>query len=185
MSRYLNTNLVRSLIIALLFAAAPALVADDAPGTLEFKAHNQIYNAQGSFKKWHFTKVDIPDGDFEKATVEFEVDLGSVWEKAADLISHLLTPDFLDVKKYTTATVKIDRAEKTGDDTYEAVATVSLHGVTVEVPIEFKVVGSSPLEIEGTATLSRTAFDVGEPYQAGNDKSILDGVAITLKAKVQ
>ena len=181
-----SVALVTLLLLALL---APQLMAGDghgeAPGELSFKAHNGIYNASGKFNSWHLTEVDIPDGDLEKGTVAFEVDLASVWEKAADLAAHLRNADFFDVDKFATAKVKIAGAKKTGDNTYNAVATVELHGHTGETPVEFKVVGTSPLKIEGTATLSRTAFGIGQPYEEGNDRSIVDDVSISLSATLE
>ena len=165
---------------------APLLIAsEDAPGLLEFKAHNKIYDAQGTFKQWRFTRVDIPEGDLEKGSVEFEVDLASVWEKTAQLADHLRTADFFDVAKYSKATVKIDRAKKTGEKTYEAVATVDLHGHSGEVPVTFEVVNASPLEIKGSATLDRTAFGIGGPYTPDNERSIVEGIEIILAAKVE
>ncbi len=151
------------------------------PGTLSFKAHNQIYNANGTFKKWRLTRVDIPDGDFLKGSVEFEVDLASVWEKAGKLADHLRTADFFDVAKYTTATVKIDRAKSTGENTYEAMAAVNLHGHDADVPVKFKVLSESPLQIEGSATLSRTSFGIGRPHAPGNERSIVEEVEILME----
>ncbi len=173
---------VLALSITLLAVGRSELGAgEEAPGTLSFKAHNQIYNANGSFKKWRLTEVDIPDGDLLKGSVEFEVDLASVWEKASKLAEHLRTADFFDVAKYTTATVRIDRAKSTGENTYEAVASVHLHGYDAEVPVTFKVVSESPLQIEGSATLSRTAFGIGQPYKSDNERSIVEEVEILLE----
>lgn len=170
--------------VACLALLSPQLVAEDAgaPGELSFKAHNGMYRAEGSFKKWHFTEVNIPDGNLEQGTVAFEIDLVSVWEKAEKLAAHLRNADFFDVDKYATATVKIDQVKKTGDGAYEGVATVDLHGHTGEVPVTFEVVNESPLEIRGRATLNRVAFGIGQPYEEGNDRSIVEDVAISLSA---
>ena len=167
-----------------LLSLAPLTVAGDseAPGVLGFKASNKMYSADGKFSKWHFTQIDIPDGDIEKGTVEFEVDLASVWEKTDALAEHLRQADFFDVAKFSTATVKIHGAQKTGEDTYDATATVDFHGHTNDVPVSFKVVGTEPLQIEGTATLQRTAFGIGGEYDPSNERSITDDVAITLNA---
>ncbi len=174
--------LVVAVSLALLAVGQSGLGAEeDAPGTLSFKAHNQIYNADGTFKKWRLTKVDIPDGDLLKGSVEFEVDLASVWEKAADLADHLRTADFFDVAKYTTATVKIDRAKSTGENTYEAMAAVNLHGHDADVPVIFKVVSESPLQIEGSATLSRTSFGIGRPHAPDNERSIAEEIEIQME----
>jgi polyisoprenoid-binding protein YceI len=187
-----KTNWTRTLMLLTLVALTAGLalssVADHheskAPGTLEFKANNNMYSAHGKFERWHFTKVDIPDGDLTQGTVEFEVALASVWEKAEKLADHLRTADFFDVDKFGTATVKVHSAEKIGDNTYSAVATVSLHGHTNDVPAEFTVTGTDPLTIEGTATLDRVAFGIGGEYDPSNDRSIVQGVAIMLNATV-
>ena len=185
-----QSTVLRSLEIltlcALTLGAALASIAEgDAPGTLEFKANNKIYNAHGKFERWEITNVDLPDGDLEKGSVEFVVDLASVWENASALADHLRTADFFDVEKFGQATVKVHSAEKTGDNTYSAIATVDFHGHTNDVPAEFTVVGTDPLEIEGTATLDRTAFGIGGPYDPSNERSIVDGVAIMINATLE
>lgn len=179
-----RSALTLALLAALALCFAPLTVAGDAeaPGVLSFKASNKMYSADGKFQKWHFTKVDIPDGDFEKGTAEFEVDLASVWEKTDALADHLRQEDFFDVSKFTTATVTIHDAKKTGENSYEATATIDFHGHTNDVPVSFEVVGESPLKIEGTATLQRTAFGIGGEYDPSNDRSITDDVAISLSA---
>lgn len=171
-------------VAVLALCLAPTTIAGDAeaPGTLGFAASNKMYSAEGKFQKWHFTKVDIPDGDFEKGTAEFEVNLASVWEKADALAEHLRQADFFDVAKFATATVKIHSAKKTGEGTYDATATVDFHGHTNDVPVSFKVVNESPLKIEGSATLQRTAFGIGSAYDPSNERSITDDVSISLSA---
>jgi hypothetical protein len=47
------------------------------------------------------------------------------------------------------------------------------------------VVSDKPLTIKGTATLDRTTFKVGEPYDSANKYSPLADVAIGLNAKLQ
>lgn len=167
--------------VLLLLSALPAL-AGDAPGTLSFKANNKMYNAEGKFETWKFTEITIPGDDLTQGTATFEVDLASVWETSSKLADHLRTADFFDVAQFTTATVKIHGISKTGDNTYDATATVTFHGHTNDVPVSFEVTGTEPLRIQGTATLQRTAFGIGGPYDPSNDRSIVDDVAITLDA---
>ena len=181
--RYASVAVAAFTLTAL--AVAP-LTADhhesSAPGSIEWKANNGVYSAHGSFETWRFTKVEIPDGDIEKAVVEIEIQLASVSEKAEALAEHLRQADFFDVDKYTVSTVNIHSAEKTGDDTYDAVATVTLHGHTNDVPVSFTLVETSPMKIKGTATLDRTAFGIGGPYDPSNDRSIVEDVQILIDA---
>lgn len=151
----------------------------EAPGLLAWKAESDRYEADGKFTRWSFTEVDIPEGDLEKGRVVMEVDLASVWEKADGLVEHLKTADFFEVSKYTTATVEIHDAVRQDDGSYQGTATMTLHGNTHDVPIEFQVVSEDPLTIEGTATVSRTRFGIGEP-----GGSIEDEVHIMLETEV-
>jgi polyisoprenoid-binding protein YceI len=172
-----------AIVTARLFAgdAAPAT----SPGELTFSTHNSVYNAEGSFASWKFTKVDIPNGDITKGTVVIEVDLASVNEKAAKLAAHLRTADFFDVATFPKATIVVSHPKAAGDKRYEAEAEVDLHGVKGKCLVAFDVVGENPLTIKGSATLDRTTFKVGEPYDAANKYSPLADVAIGLNAKLQ
>jgi len=164
--------------------AAAAAAAPSAPGELSFTAHNSVYNAEGRFASWHVTKLDIPEGDLTKGTVEVEVDLASVNEKAAKLAAHLRTADFFDVAKYQKAMIVISGAKPAGEKRYTATASVDLHGVKGTCPVTFEVVSEKPLTIKGTATLDRSAFGIGQPYAADDKYSPLNEVGITLNARL-
>jgi polyisoprenoid-binding protein YceI len=167
-----------------LFAAdAPAPAAT--PGELTFATHNSVYNAEGSFGSWRLTKVDIPGGDLTKGTVTIEVDMASVKEKSDKLAAHLRTPDFFDAAKFSTATIAIGDVKSAGEKKYTATANVDLHGMKGTCPVAFEVVSDKPLTIKGTATLDRTSFKIGEPYDAANKYSPLAEVAIGMTAKLQ
>jgi len=182
------------LTVVFVLAAAARLIAGDAapataaptaaPGELSFTAHNFVYNAEGSFASWKVTKLDIPGGDLTKGTVELEVDLASVNEKAAKLAAHLRTADFFDVAKYQKATIVISGVKPTGEKSYAATASIDLHGVKGTCPVTFDVVSAKPLTIKGKATLDRTAFGIGQPYDAADKYAPLNEVAIILNAKL-
>jgi len=182
------------LTVVLVMAAAARLIAGDAapaatappsaPGELSFTAHNSVYNAEGSFASWKVTKLDVPGGDLTKGTVEIEVDLASVNEKAAKLAAHLRTADFFDVAKYQKATIVISGAKPSGEKSYTATASIDLHGVKGTCPVTFEVVSAKPLTIKGTATLDRSAFGIGQPYDAADKYAPLNEVGIVLNAKL-
>ena len=174
-------------ILALALAVGVRLAAADsapAPGELTFKAHNAVYNAEGRFDRWRFTKVDVPNGDITKGRVEIEVDLASVHESSDKLSAHLRTPDFLDVATFPKATIAIGDAKAAGPKRYKATASLDLHGVKATCPVEFEVVSEKPLAIRGTATLDRTAFKIGKPFSAGETLSIPNDVQSGLDAKL-
>jgi polyisoprenoid-binding protein YceI len=179
------------LVLAVALAAAARLIAGEAataasptPGELSFTSHNSVYNAEGRFASWRFTKLDIPGGDLTKGTVEIEVDLASVNEKAAKLAAHLRTADFFDVAKFQKATIAIAGATPAGEKRYAATATVDLHGVKASCPVAFEVISDKPLTIKGIATLDRAAFGIGEPYDAADKYAPLNEVGIVLTARL-
>jgi len=180
-----------SVFLLAVFAVIRLAVADAAPsakaspGELTFTTHNTVYNAEGSFASWSFTRIDIPDGDITKGVVEIEVDLASVNEKAAKLAAHLRTADFFDVATYPKAKIVISHAKAAGDKRYEATADIDLHGVKGRCLVAFDVVSENPLTIKGTATMDRTAFKVGQPYDAADKYSPLADVVIGLSATLQ
>lgn len=183
MKRLLSTlTIAAALVVAVRLTAADAPAA---PGDLKFTTHNAVYNAEGTFKSWRFTKVDIPGGDLTKGTVTLEVDLASVSEKTDKLAAHLRTADFFDVATFPKATIVISGVKAAGDKKYEATADLDLHGVKASCPVKFDVVSSSPLAIKGTATLNRTSFKVGQPHNADDKYSPLNEVQIEIDAKVQ
>ena len=162
--------------------ATTATQAPASPGKIGFKAQNKGFKADGQFKVWKFTKVDIPGGDFEKGSVEIEIETASVEANDPRLTNHLNQDDMLTVKAFPKATVKIHDAKKVGEGQYKATADVTLRGITKSLPAEFKVTGKAPLKVEGTAVLDRTDFGVYKPYDPADDKSVEPSVQITVEA---
>ena len=179
--------LVLAGVVRLLAADAPpaAPAAVPPPGELKFTTHNSVYNAEGIFASWRVVESEIPGGGITKGTVEIEVDLASVTEKSEKLSAHLRTPDFFDAAKYQKATITISGAKSAGEKKYNASAALDLHGMKGSTPVAFEVVSEKPLTIKGTAKLDRTAFKIGEPYDAANKYAPLNAVAITLTAKLE
>jgi polyisoprenoid-binding protein YceI len=185
-----RSDFVKQIFVVVAVAAAtiapiPALRAAEAttaPGKLGFKAQNKVFKADGEFKSWRFTKVDIPGGDIEKGTVEIEVDIASVSTNADKLTEHLKQNDMLDAAKFPKATIKIHSAKKTGEGTYEATADLTLRGITKSVPVKFKTIAGTPLRVEGEAVVNRLDYEVYKPYDAADERSVEPSVAITLSA---
>src|SRR5436189_6194944 len=61
--------------------------------------HLVIAKVRGTFGRWSGT-VQVPDGDFSKATVSATIDASSIDTGVGDRDKHLKSADFFDVEKY-------------------------------------------------------------------------------------
>src|SRR5215831_21022584 len=57
--------------------------------------HLVIAKVRGSFERWSGT-IEVPDGDFSKATVGVTIDASSIATGVPDRDAHLKSPDFFD-----------------------------------------------------------------------------------------
>jgi polyisoprenoid-binding protein YceI len=99
---------------------------------------------------------------------------------------HLGTPDYLDTKKFATATVDIANVKKKDDTHFTADAKVKVHGIEKKFPVTFEVVekGDDFIRVKGEHTFKRLDFKVGK--KPGPDmKKGDDGVADEMTVKMQ
>src|SRR6185503_5958977 len=69
---------------------------DSSHSSLHFSVrHLVIAKVRGAFARWSGT-VQVPDGDFSKATVAVTIDASSIETGVADRDGHLKSPDFFD-----------------------------------------------------------------------------------------
>jgi polyisoprenoid-binding protein YceI len=139
-----------------------------------------------NFEKFKVVKANFDAKKIEGGTATIEIDLTSLKTNEAKRDQHLQTPDYLDTKKFATATVEVSNVKKKGDDKhYTADAKVKLHGVEKKLPVEFEVVDAKDdwIRIKGEAPLKRLDFKVGK--KAGADMKKDDGVAEDMTVKIQ
>jgi polyisoprenoid-binding protein YceI len=167
---------------------AKTLKSRETPGTILFFARNSQYQAKGRFKRWHFTRLEIPQGNdgLEGGKAEIEIDLTSLTEKNPKLTAHLKSADFFDVIRFPKARVKIFNVKAKGKNSknYSARAQVSVRNAKMSAPVNFRVTNDNPLTIEGTINLRRTQLDIGKPVNPRNPRSIQDQVKIRFKTKL-
>src|SRR5580765_4929817 len=73
---------------------------DSSHSSLHFSVrHLVIAKVRGSFARWSGT-IQVPDGDFSRATVAVTIDASSIDTGVADRDGHLKSPDFFDVGQY-------------------------------------------------------------------------------------
>ena len=116
-----------------------------------------------SFGKWSVTKASFDPQNLEGGTAELEVDVSSLSSGVADRDKHLKSPDYLDIGKFATATVKVDKVKKKDDKSYEAEATISIHGIEKKWPLGFEVLSSTAdsVRVKFSQPFNRSDFEVG------------------------
>jgi len=133
-------------------------------GAITFAAANDRYSANGEFKSWHFTKMDVKTNaakEIESLEAALAIDITSIWEKSDGLTEHLKAPDFFNIEKYTTATLDIMNVKKQSDGTYTADMKLNMKGLSQDMKSTFSLTSTNPLHVKGTAMVNRNLFSLG------------------------
>lgn len=160
-------------------AAAPAPAATAASA---LKAGNYVLDKGHGKITWainhmgfstyvgQFINVDATltvDADPTKSSVTATIPITGVATNDDALNKHLLSPDFFDVAKHSTATFKSTKVEVTGADTGKITGDLTLHGVTKPVVLDVKfnkggagMDGAYRLGFDATTTINRTEFGI-------------------------
>ena len=138
------------------------------------------------FEKIKVTKVKFTKpikSGVEGASAEFEIDMGSLKSDSNKRDGHIKSADYLDVAKFTTATVTVENPRHTGDGNYRAPAKVKFRGKTYEWEVFFKVVETLPDGVRIRGEHKFTRKDVGVGKEAGDSvgQDILVRLQLTLK----
>lgn len=116
------------------------------------------------FQKFTVTKAAFDPKNLEGGTATVEIDLASLSSGSVKRDGHLKTPDYIDVSKFTTATVDLANVKKKDDKNFTADAKVKLRGVEKTYPIAFEVLETTAdsVKIAGTHKFARADFKVGD-----------------------
>lgn len=141
-----------------------------------------------SFEKFELKSATVDLANPANAMAEYEVDLSSFKTDKDKRDEHVKSPDFLDVAQFAKATFKVHKLEAAdAPDTFNATASLDLHGVKKDIPVTFKVVEKAEdggITIEGQGKLMRMEYGVGakpEDVNAANEVAI--DVRLKLPAK--
>lgn len=150
-------------------AAAPTWTVDPATSQLGFSATQSGAPFSGSFRKWDGA-IAFDPADLAHSSVKITIDIASVTTGDADRDGNLPTGGWFDVAGHPTAVFEATSFTHTGGNTYTAAGTLTLKGISKPVNLAFQLdITGKDAKAEGTATLDRTAFDVGTGQWAGED----------------
>ena len=165
-----STSAVSAAVLAasLLGAALPAAeanaasyVADPAGSKLEFVGVQAGAEFTGGFHKYT-AAIDFAPDALATAHFDVQIDLTSVDSKDKDRDQTIRGTDIFDVAHYPTAHYITKTITKTATG-FSATGSLTLRGVTKDVPIDFQFVSTGPqAKLDGTAKLKRLDFGVGQ-----------------------
>jgi polyisoprenoid-binding protein YceI len=142
-------------------AAPPSFTADPATSRLEFTGVQAGAEFKGTFHKFDAT-VDFAPDALTASRFDVHIDLDSVDTKDKDRDKTLRGPDIFDVAHFPAAHYVTRGFTKTATG-YTATGSLTLHGVTKDVPLDFQFVQKgAAAKLEGTALLKRLEFGVGQ-----------------------
>lgn len=143
-------------------AQAPAhYVADPARSRLEFTGVQAGAPFKAVFHKWS-ASIDFSPEALASSHFDVLIDLASVDSEDKDRDDTIRGPDIFDVAHHPSARYVTRSIQKTSSG-YAASGSLTLHGVTRDVPIAFTFSGAgASARLSGDAKLARLDFGVGQ-----------------------
>lgn len=140
--------------------AAKSYTADPS-SRLDFTGVQAGAEFKGVFHKFS-AAVDFAPEALDSSHFDVQIDLNSVDSKDNDRDKTIRGPDIFDIAHFPTAHYVTRSFTKTATG-YSASGSLTLHGVTKDVPIDFQFVpGGDGAKLDGTAKLKRLDFGVGQ-----------------------
>src|ERR1035437_904295 len=108
---------------------------DSAHTHAQFKVrHLMISNVKGDFDKVTGT-IELDEANPSASSINVTIDVASISTREPQRDAHLKSPDFFDVEKFPTITFVSKGVVKSGDDSFEVVGDLTIHGVTNTVDL--------------------------------------------------
>ena len=134
---------------------------DSSHSSLHFSVrHLVIAKVRGSFERWSGT-IQVPDGDFSKATVAVTIDASSIETGVADRDAHLKSADFFDVAQFPELRFVAKRVQPRSGADIDVVGDLTIKGITREVILQVEQNGQAkdPWGNLRVAFSAKTAID--------------------------
>jgi len=142
-------------------AAAASYTSDPQQSKLEFIGVQAGAEFKGVFHKFT-AAVDFAPDALADSKIDVQIDMSSVDSLDKDRDTTIRGKDVFDVAHNPSARYVTKTISKTAAG-YAAVGSLTLRGVTKDVPIEFQFVPAGPgAKLNGTAKLNRLDFGVGQ-----------------------
>lgn len=160
---------------------APSAAADHITVLAKHEPEKAGDPVKVTFSKFTVTKATFDPANLEGATATIELDLASLSSGSEKRDGHLKTASYIDLSKFTTATIDVVNVKKQGDKGYTADAKVKLRDIEKTYPVTFEVVETTAdsVRIKGQQKFTRADFKVGgEP---GPEESVAKDLEVQLQ----
>lgn len=163
--RYLScATAIAALLVASVWAA-DTYELDTAHSSVNFSiSHMVISKVKGRFTSFTGSVTADPEATNSITAAQATIAVKSIDTSNAKRDEHLRSADFFDAEKHPTITFETKSIEKQGDQ-YIAKGTFTMHGVSKEFTLPFKVNGpikdpwgNTRLGIEARTTLNRSDY---------------------------
>ena len=152
--------------------------------------HLVIAKVRGSFTRWSGT-IQVPDGDFSKATVSVTIDASSIDTGVADRDAHLKSPDFLDASQYPELHFVAKRVEPRSAGEVDVVGDLTIKGTAREVVLRVEQHGQAKdpwgnVRVAFTAKTSIDRKDFGLTWnQVLETGGVMVGDRVEIEAEIE
>jgi polyisoprenoid-binding protein YceI len=152
--------------------------------------HLVIAKVRGSFARWSGT-VQVPDGDFSKATVALTIDASSIDTGVADRDAHLKSADFFDVAQYPELRFVGRQVQPRSGSDIDVVGDLTIKGITREVVLRVEQHGQAKdpwgnLRVAFSAKTSIDRKDFGLTWnQVLETGGVMVGDRVEIEAEIQ
>lgn len=152
--------------------------------------HLMVARVRGQFTRWGGSLL-VPDGDFNRATVEAVIDATSIDTRVAPRDNHLRSADFLDVADYPEITFRAVRVKPESKEHLQVMGALTIRGVTREVTLAVEgsgvtrdTTGTARAVFSAKASFDRRDFGLNwnQALEAGG---VLVGERIDVEIEVQ
>ncbi|HEY2145076.1 MAG TPA: YceI family protein [Steroidobacteraceae bacterium] len=142
-------------------AAAAAYTANAQQSRLDFVGVQAGADFKGEFHKFTASVEFAPDA-LASSLIDVQIDMNSVDSMDKDRDTTIRGKDVFDIAHFSTAHYVTKSISKTAAG-FTALGSLTLHGVTKEVPIDFQFTpAAGGAKLEGSAKLKRLDFGVGQ-----------------------
>jgi len=152
--------------------------------------HLVIAKVRGVFARWSGS-VNVPDGDFSKATVDVTIDASSIDTGVAQRDAHLKSADFFDVAEFPELRFAGKRVQPRSGTEVQVVGDLTIRGITREVVLRVEQHGQAKdpwgnVRAAFTAKTSIDRKDFGLTWnQALETGGVMVGDRVEIEAEIE